>query len=67
MTWEQLKEEVNELSDEQKGRLASDLLASMAPPSYDVSDEEVMERARQLESGEVEDISFGELKQRLGR
>ena len=67
VTLEQLKEEANELSDEQKGRLASDLLASMAPPSYDVSDEEVIERIRQLESGEVADISFGELKKRMGR
>ena len=67
MTLEELKEEANMLSDEQKGRFASDLLASMTPPSYDVSDEEVMERSRQLESGEVEDISFGELNKRLGR
>lgn len=67
MTIDQIREHVVQLSDPEKGLLAGDILASMAPPEYDVSDEEALERTRELESGEVKDISFDELKRRVGR
>jgi len=38
---------------------------SESQPDYDVSDEEVLERKRELDSGEVADISFEELKEGL--
>jgi hypothetical protein len=42
--------------------LIVDLLATLHHPDYDVSDEEVAKRVEETESGEVEDISFEELK-----
>ena len=67
MTLEQIREQVVHLSDQEKGLLAEDILTSMPPPEYDVSDEDVQQRIRQLEVGEIEDISFDELKKRIGR
>jgi|GEM_PF-1456528 len=67
MTVDQIRKEADQLSDAQKGQLASDILASMEPPAYDVPDEDVIARVRELENGEVEDISFAELKRRVGR
>lgn len=67
MTLAEIRSQTKNLDDEEKGILAEELLCSMAPPSYSVSDDEVMERVRQLESGEVEGISFEELKRRVGR
>ncbi|MEO0413531.1 MAG: hypothetical protein AAF226_01110 [Verrucomicrobiota bacterium] len=67
MTLTEIKTEAEALDDKEKGILAENLLSSMAPPPYWVSDEEVLERARQLETGEVQGISFEELKRRVGR
>lgn len=67
MTIDEIRKEVQALDDSDKGLLAGELLESMKPSEYWVSDEEVHERARQLESGEVEGITFDELRRRLGR
>ena len=47
---------------EQRASLASFLLHSLPEPDYDVSDEEVAERLRQMKSGEVSTISMDELR-----
>ncbi|MEM7600982.1 MAG: addiction module protein [Verrucomicrobiota bacterium] len=67
MTLEELKVEAVRLGDDEKGALIDDLIESMSPPSYWVSDEEVRERAKELETGEVKGISFEELARRVGR
>ena len=46
----------------QRASLASFLLHSLPEPDYDVSDEEVAERLRQMKSGEVSTISMDELR-----
>jgi hypothetical protein len=48
---------------EQRASLASFLLHSLPDPDYDVSDEEVAERVRQSKAGEVEMLSFEELRE----
>lgn len=67
MTIDEIRIKTQSLDDSEKGILAEELLQSIAPSDYSVTDEEVHERARQLESGEVEGITFEELKKRLGR
>lgn len=67
MTIDEIRKEVRKLTDTEKARLAEDLLIEIEPSSYWVSDEEVHQRVRELETGEVEDISFEELKHRLGK
>lgn len=47
---------------EQRASLASFLLHSLPDPDYDVSDEELAERVRQSKAGEVEMLSFEELR-----
>ena len=67
MTLQEIKSEAASLCDSEKGKLATDLLSMIKPSDYWVTDEEALERVRQLESGEVKEITFSELKQRLGR
>ncbi len=57
------KEQVAALPVEQRASLASFLLHSLPEPDFDVSDDDVAERARQLKSGEVASISMEELRQ----
>ena len=47
---------------EDRAALASFLLHSLPEPDHDVSDEEVAERVRQVKAGEVDLISFEELR-----
>ena len=58
----EFKEQVAALPVEQRASLASFLLHSLPDPDYDVSDEEVAERVRQMRSGEVVAISMDELR-----
>ena len=62
MSIEELKQEATRLPEAERGQLIVDLLAAPHHPDYDVSDEEVANRVEETESGEVEDISFEELK-----
>jgi hypothetical protein len=62
MSIEELREEATRLPETERGQLIVDLLATLTDPDYDVSDEEVARRVAETESGEVEDISFDELK-----
>ena len=52
----------SELPERERATIAAKLLEGLPAPDYDVSDEEVEERGRELESGTVEDISLAELK-----
>jgi len=47
---------------EQRASLASFLLHSLPDLDYDVSDEEVAERFRQTQAGEIETLSMSELR-----
>lgn len=67
MKWEEILDEARKLSQEDRATLLSALIDDLGRPDYDVSDEEVAERVRQMESGEVEGITFDELKRSLGR
>jgi hypothetical protein len=67
MTLQEIRSEATSLCDLDKGKLATDLLSMIKPSEYWVTDEEALERVRQLESGEVKEISFDELKKRIGR
>ena len=57
------KEMAATLPVEQRASLASFLIHTLPEPDYDVSDEEVAERIRQSESGEVAMISMAELRE----
>ncbi len=65
MTVEELRREAQRLPENERGLLVADLLATFGVPPYDVSDEEVSQRVAETESGEVEDISFEELRLRV--
>jgi len=58
----EVKEQASALPVEQRASLASFLLHSLPDPDYDVSDEEVAERARQMKAGEIEALSMEELR-----
>jgi hypothetical protein len=60
---EEFKEQAAALPVEQRASLASFLLHSLPEPDYEVSDEEVVERLRQMKSGEVSTISMSELRE----
>jgi hypothetical protein len=62
VTFAEFKEQAAALTVEQRASLASFLLHSLPDPDYDVSDEEVAERFQQAKSGEVEMITFDQLK-----
>ncbi|MBU6301525.1 MAG: hypothetical protein KGS60_08230 [Verrucomicrobia bacterium] len=62
MSIEELKQEATRLPETERGQLIVDLLATLHHADYDISDEEVATRVKETESGEVEDISFEELK-----
>ena len=54
--------QVAALPVEQRASLASILLHSLPDPDYDVSDEEVAVRVRESKAGEIEMLSFEELR-----
>jgi hypothetical protein len=53
------------LSEKDRAHLAAVLLESVAADSLTVGDEEVERRERELESGEVSEISYEELVKRV--
>jgi len=62
VSFTEFKEQVAALPIEQRASLASFILHSLPDPDYDVPDEEVAERVRQIKSGEVGTISMEELR-----
>jgi len=67
MTLVELTKEVTSLPHEERASLASVLLNSLDPPSYDISDEEVEKRRLEAESDPNVMISYDELKENLGK
>ncbi len=65
MTLEEIQKQAESLPETERGELVASLLSTFLGPDHDVSDEEVEQRRRELDSGEVEDISFEELKKGL--
>jgi hypothetical protein len=63
----EVQKQVAALPVEQRASLASFLLHSLPDPDYDVSDEEVAERVRQSKAGEVEMLSFEEVREGASR
>jgi len=58
----EMKEKVAALPVPDQGRLASYILEQLPEADYDVSDEEVAERARQMQAGEVETLTLTQLR-----
>ena len=58
----EVQKQVAALPVEERASLASFLLHSLPNPDYDVSDEEVAERVRESKAGEIEMLSFEELR-----
>lgn len=58
-----LKEMAATLPVEDRASLASFLIHSLPETDYDVSDEEVAERVRQIQTGAVETITMSELRE----
>ncbi len=59
---EELKREARQLPEGEKADIISGLLSTFPSAEYDVSDAEVALRIAETESGEVQDISYEELK-----
>ena len=53
------------LADGEKADLVCKLLRALPSPDMDVSDEEVAERERKLEAGEIEELSQDEFVRRV--
>ena len=62
VTLAEIQAQAASLPEEDRASLASFLLETLGAPDYDVSDEEVAERAKELASGKVAAISLAELR-----
>ena len=60
-TVEEIVQRASALPEADIATIVTSLISSLPNPSYDVSDVEVNERRRQLETGEVEEISLKDL------
>ena len=67
----EIEQEALALTDQERASLAAKLLDTLPPPGTDVSDDEVEQRERELESGQVTAISHEEfvrgVRQERGR
>ena len=61
----EIEQEALALPDRDRASLAAKLLETLPPPGTDVSDEEVEQREREMESGEVTAISHQEFVRRV--
>jgi len=61
----EIEQEALALPDRARASLAAKLLDTLPPPETDVSDEEVEERERELDSGRVTAISHQEFARRV--
>jgi hypothetical protein len=62
VTLAEIQEQVSSLPVGDRGRLASFIIEHLPDADYDVSDEEVSERARQMRAGEVELLTWEQLR-----
>jgi hypothetical protein len=61
----EIEQEALALPDRDRATLAAKLLDTLPPPETDVSDEEVEQREREMESGQVTAISHPEFVRRV--
>jgi hypothetical protein len=61
----EIEQEALALPDRDRATLAAKLLDTLPPPGMDVPDEEVEQRERELESGQVTAISHQEFVRRV--
>ena len=61
----EIAQEALALPDRDRATLAAKLLETLPPPGTDVSDEEVEQREREMESGQVTAISHEEFVRRV--
>lgn len=61
----EIEQEALALSERQRASLASKLLDTLPPPGTDVSEDEIEQRERELESGQVSAISHEEFIRRV--
>jgi hypothetical protein len=61
----EIEQEALALSDRERASLAAKLLDTLPPPGADISDEEVEQRERELESGQVAGIMHEEFVRRV--
>ncbi len=67
MSVEELKREARQLPEQERADFVADLLTTFPTANYDVSDAEVAQRVAETESGEVQDISYDDLKEAIQR
>jgi hypothetical protein len=65
MKLERIEQEALALPDRDRASLAAKLLDTLPPPGTDVSDEEVEQREREMDSGRVTAISHQEFVRRV--
>ena len=62
VTLAEIQEQVSSLPVGDRGRLASFIIEHLPDADYDVPDEEVSERAREMKAGEVELLTWEQLR-----
>lgn len=63
----EIENEAKALSIKERAALVTTLLDTLPDSAYDVSDEEVTRRDREIEAGRVEPISYAEFVRRVER
>jgi len=62
VTLAEIQEQISSLPIGDRGKLASYIIQHLPDSDYDVSDEEVSERAREMKAGEVELLTWEQLR-----
>jgi hypothetical protein len=65
MSFKEIEQEAIALPEKQRASLVSTLLETLSPLDLDVTDEEVVQRDAELESGTVQPITHEELVRRV--
>lgn len=65
MSFKEIEQEAVALSEKERATLVSSLLETLIPPGLDISDDEVIQRDAELESGAVQPISHDEFVRRV--
>ena len=65
MSLSEIEQEALKLPDREKADLVCKLLETLPSAAVEVSDEEVAERERKLEAGEIEELSHDEFVRRV--
>ena len=65
MSLAEVEKQALALNENERARLAASLLETLPPPGAEISDEEVLQRDADLESGRAEEISHEEFVRRV--